>query len=57
MKEFLLNYAHFRRLGFTEVESLDFATSRPCVKPILAARARRKARIELERRSQLRLVK
>jgi hypothetical protein len=41
VKEFVLSYARYRRLGFSGADALDFALTRPAVKPITAARARR----------------
>lgn len=56
VKGFVIAYAQYRRLGFSEVESIDFAMSKPSVAPILAARARRDQRAR-DRRAQLRVVK
>lgn len=56
MKAFVLSYAHYRRLGFSEVESIDLALSRPRVTPITAAVARRDSKAQ-ERRAQMRVVK
>jgi hypothetical protein len=41
VKQFVFAYARYRRLGFNEAESLDFALSRPGVRPITAGRLRR----------------
>lgn len=56
MKDFVLSYAHYRQLGFSELQALDFALSRPRVTPILAALVLRARRVQ-ERRAALRLVK
>lgn len=54
VKDFVLSYAHYRRLGFTEAESIDFAMSRP--RATVATEANTRSTPVRERRPQLRLV-
>lgn len=57
VKGFVLSYARYRRLGFTEVQALDFAMSKPSVTPITAARAKRVVEPARRLRAELVLVK
>jgi hypothetical protein len=52
VKEFVLNYLRYRRLGFDQLEAIDLSLSRPSSRPVVAGAAPAPAA-----RVQLRIVK